>query len=162
MKYFYLGAFEFHLKSLQIIFTLVFLSSFLILQFILFQKNIQQLPRKRPKLPYPWRFDKKMWKTMCPGLENGYKTTWWRCCPIKKRKSKAEVSAFHFRSVRGENMWKPLVQRPVSKGSFLNYVGQLEFEGKRLLKNPLNWGKIIFEIWLFTRFIFIFLIVNVK
>ena len=52
----------------------------------LFQKIIQQLPRKRPKLPYPWRFDKKMWKTMCPGLENGYKTIQWRWWPIKKRK----------------------------------------------------------------------------
>ena len=104
----------------------------IILLFILFQKYIQQLPRKRPKLPYPWRFDKKMWKTMCPGLENGYKTIRWRCCPIKKRKSKAEVSTFYFRSVRGENLWKPLVQRPVSKGSFLSYVGQLVFEDKRL------------------------------
>ena len=99
----------------------------------LFQKYIQQLSRKRPKLPYPWRFDKKMWKTMCPGFENGYQTIWWWCCPIKKRKSKAEVSTFHFRTVRGENLWKPLVQRPVSKGSFLNYVGQLEFEDKRLM-----------------------------
>ena len=102
---------------------------------ILFQKYIQQLSRKRPKLPYPWRFNKKMWKTMCPGLENGYKTIRWRCCPIKKRKSKAEVSTFHFRSVRGENLWKPLVQRSVSKGSFLNYVGQLE-------ENPVHRGGI--------------------
>ena len=33
LKYFYLGAFEFHLQSLQIIFILVFLSAFLILLF---------------------------------------------------------------------------------------------------------------------------------
>ena len=75
-----------------------------------------------------------MWKTLHFRLKNGHTSIWRWCNSIKERKSKTEVSAFDFRSTRGENLRKPVVRCPVS----LNEEKKQELSATRARKNALS------------------------